>query len=491
VLAAIERGETIYIPEGEKDANTVIRTLGLTATTNAMGVGKWQDRYSETLTGADCVLLPDNDKAGRNHMRQVAASLQGKAAGIRVLELPGLPEKGDVSDWVAAGGTREQLVILVQQTPIWTPVQRPPTCWDKAVPIGEFLAQQDVEYEAYIRDFVVPGAITIVAAPRGTGKSITALSMGISLANGGRFRLEAITRRRVLVIDRDNPAKIVRARLRKLGAKAGSTLDILTRENAPPLSEKAAWASFPIEKYDVVIIDSLGSSTEGISEREGKQTQEFLATLKDLAHRGPAILALDNTNKAATSYRGRGEKADAVDILFECRDITGWTPPASADWWEHLPEYGDHAWQSRASRRQGQVVLRIAFIPSKYRLGIEPSPFALEIDTRTDPWTLADITNALAVQGEEAAREHRDAERIKMESAAEALCSLIEARPHDDPLRQVEAVQFLQTQRITLRQARNMLKEGFNADIHKDEGRWVLRSIPGGKAHALGVYLAE
>jgi hypothetical protein len=331
-----------------------------------------------------------------------------------------------------------------------------------------------VEYEAYIRDFVVPGAITIVAAPRGTGKSITALAMGIALANGGRFRQEAIIRRRVLVIDRDNPAKIVRARLRKLGAKAGSTLDILTRENAPPLSEKAAWASFPIEKYDVVIIDSLGSSTEGISEREGKQTQEFLATLKDLAHRGPAVLALDNTNKAATSYRGRGEKADAVDILFEARDITGWTPLAGADWWEHLPEYGDHTWQSRASRRQGQAVLRIAFIPSKYRLGIEPSPFALEIDTRTDPWTLADITDTLATQGEEAAREHRATEYAKMESAVNALVAELSKRAPDTPMLKTAAGNFLQGQGLSRRQARTLLEDTYNADVYPTDGLWRL-----------------
>jgi hypothetical protein len=32
----------------------------------------------------------------------------------------------------------------------------------------------------------------------------------------------------------------------------------------------------------VVLIDSLGAATEGVSEKEGRQTQEFLATLKDL-----------------------------------------------------------------------------------------------------------------------------------------------------------------------------------------------------------------
>ena len=67
------------------------------------------------------VILPDNDEAGRKHRDVVGASLQGIAAWIRVLELPGLATKGDVRDWLAAGGTPEQLDALVEQAPDWQP----------------------------------------------------------------------------------------------------------------------------------------------------------------------------------------------------------------------------------------------------------------------------------------------------------------------------------------------------------------------------------
>ena len=71
--------------------------------------------------GADViVILPDNDDAGRNHANDVARSLAGKAARIRVVELPGLPDKGDVSDWFAAGGTVEAFNDLVEAAPDWT-----------------------------------------------------------------------------------------------------------------------------------------------------------------------------------------------------------------------------------------------------------------------------------------------------------------------------------------------------------------------------------
>jgi putative DNA primase/helicase len=74
VLEAVRSGETVYVVEGEKDADR-LRELGLTATTAPMGAGKWRDSYSETLRGANVVILPDNDEAGLRHARQIAANL--------------------------------------------------------------------------------------------------------------------------------------------------------------------------------------------------------------------------------------------------------------------------------------------------------------------------------------------------------------------------------------------------------------------------------
>ena len=69
--------------------------------------------HATFLRDAEVVILPDNDDVGRAHMNIVAASLQGIAASIRVLDLPGLPPKGDIVDWAAAGGTREALDELL------------------------------------------------------------------------------------------------------------------------------------------------------------------------------------------------------------------------------------------------------------------------------------------------------------------------------------------------------------------------------------------
>ncbi|MBI2766516.1 MAG: toprim domain-containing protein [Chloroflexi bacterium] len=111
---------TVYIVEGEKDVLSLAER-GLTATCNAMGAGKWRPAYNESLRGRAVVVLPDNDKAGLDHAEQVARSLVGFAASVKVVRLPGLPPKGDVSDWLLAGGTKGELEELAAAVPEWTP----------------------------------------------------------------------------------------------------------------------------------------------------------------------------------------------------------------------------------------------------------------------------------------------------------------------------------------------------------------------------------
>lgn len=113
VTTAISKGETIYIVEGEKDVEN-LNSIGITSTTSPMGAGKWRKHYSEYLKGANVIILPDNDNAGREHAKKVYAELEGYAVSKKIVELPNLPEKGDVSDWLAMGGTKEKLLEIVE-----------------------------------------------------------------------------------------------------------------------------------------------------------------------------------------------------------------------------------------------------------------------------------------------------------------------------------------------------------------------------------------
>lgn len=119
-LLAADPQETVFICEGEKDCDNLAR-LGLVATTNAGGAGKWQPEFTETLRGRHIVILPDNDQPGEAHAELVAGQLKGLAASVKVVRLPELPEKGDVSDWLAAGGDAAQLAELVSAAAEWAP----------------------------------------------------------------------------------------------------------------------------------------------------------------------------------------------------------------------------------------------------------------------------------------------------------------------------------------------------------------------------------
>jgi putative DNA primase/helicase len=111
VVEAVREGRTIFVVEGEQDVHRLERE-GLTATTNPMGAGKWREEFSDTLAGADVKIIPDNDRPGRKHARKVAKSLRGRARNVQIVELPGLPVAGDVSDWFDGDGTVEQLQSL-------------------------------------------------------------------------------------------------------------------------------------------------------------------------------------------------------------------------------------------------------------------------------------------------------------------------------------------------------------------------------------------
>jgi len=101
----------VFICEGEKDAETVF-DLGLPATTNPNGAGKWVQSLNKWFEGRQTVyVLEDNDKWGRKHVRIVADALQDIVPNIRLIHFRDLPHKGDVTDWVKNyGGTKELLL---------------------------------------------------------------------------------------------------------------------------------------------------------------------------------------------------------------------------------------------------------------------------------------------------------------------------------------------------------------------------------------------
>lgn len=115
LIEAVNQGKTIFITEGEKDCENLIE-LDLNATTNPFGASKWKANYNKYLEGADIIILEDNDETGRNNTELLIKELSTVANSIKLIRFTDFPEKSDVSDWLALGHSKEELLKIVEDT---------------------------------------------------------------------------------------------------------------------------------------------------------------------------------------------------------------------------------------------------------------------------------------------------------------------------------------------------------------------------------------
>lgn len=110
---AISEGNPIFYVEGEKDVDT-LKSKGYVAIT-AGGVNDWQSDFAQVFKGADVYILADNDEVGKRLANRVQSDLQGVAKSARVvIPVPDIP-KADISDFFAAGHSREEFEQLLKE----------------------------------------------------------------------------------------------------------------------------------------------------------------------------------------------------------------------------------------------------------------------------------------------------------------------------------------------------------------------------------------
>lgn len=196
-LQKLAKGARVYVVEGEKDADR-LQELGCAATTNVGGAGagkgKWLAAYTAQLEGFSVVVLPDNDEPGRAHAKAICEQVPGAT----ICELPGLPEKGDVSDWLAAGGTAAELNRLADPN-------RVPGFESFADRLDEATAQREEHIKrvipfniSYLDDCCIgihPTDLIVIGASTGAGKTTLGSLLARKAATDGRqvyfFALEA------------------------------------------------------------------------------------------------------------------------------------------------------------------------------------------------------------------------------------------------------------------------------------------------------------
>jgi DNA primase len=101
----VRTGKTIYHLEGPKDVETARARLGVVATTSG-STSSWRPEFRAHYTGADVVIIPDNDAPGHKYAATVAQDLLQVARSVKVVHLEGLAEGEDLTDWLEAGHTK-------------------------------------------------------------------------------------------------------------------------------------------------------------------------------------------------------------------------------------------------------------------------------------------------------------------------------------------------------------------------------------------------
>jgi 5S rRNA maturation endonuclease (ribonuclease M5) len=330
VKAAIAEGRTVFVCEGEKDCDR-LAALGLVPTTNIEGAAKpdqkakWRPEYTEQLTGAArVVLLPDNDDPGRAHMRHVAKLLAGKARRVVTLNLPGRPDKGDVSDWINAGHTIDELKALATAALAEPEQEQEPNPGNdldgEFIPIGQFIASPPDS--SYLVKYVLPASgLGQVFGCSHVGKSFVLIDLACHLALGWDWHGYKVKKTTVLYIAAEGVAGLklrFRAWFQEHNVAPPDNLRIrvipadLTAEGTThAIADRIA--RLP-EKPGLVIIDTFATNFGPGSENDAEDMGAAMTGLRALMGDGLILSAHHTGHGDKTRSRGHSSLFCALDV---------------------------------------------------------------------------------------------------------------------------------------------------------------------------------
>jgi AAA domain len=290
---------TVFFTEGEKDADRVA-SLGHCATTLASGT--WTSECAPALAGRDVWILEDNDDKGRKRAQEAAEALNGTAKSIRVVRLPGLPDRGDVSDWLDAGHSSEELIEACTAVPLWKAgtgaeksngaQQEPEKQRNNSVTLTIKSSKQFVA-EFVPPDYIVDGLLQegflySLTGATGAGKTAITLPLAASTALGVAFAGRETKKRRVLYLAGENPTD-VRMRWIAISQRMDfdpDTIEVYFIDKVFKISEAAAILEEETAKlggdFGLVIIDTGPVFYEGDDESSRTQQGNHAKMLRGL-----------------------------------------------------------------------------------------------------------------------------------------------------------------------------------------------------------------
>ena len=318
LLQAVADNQMIFIVEGEKDVD-YLRGQGAEATCNSGGAGKWQESFAKYFKGATVVILPDKDEPGKKHAEAVATSLAAVAKKVYVVTLPGLPDKGDITDWLELGHELGDLHDLVEQTQPWEAGTKP-----SSYAKSSSLADVKPEKVSWLWHAHIPlGKLTVLDGDPGLGKSTITVDIAARLStaqempDGSRGDLDAPSST-ILITAEDGLGDTVQPRALAAGADLNyihAITGVVTSEGSTDwqmpdhLNELEALVNEKTAK--LIIIDPLMAMlSANVNTYRDQDIRRVLRGLAELADRsGAAVVVVRHLTKSSGAnglYRGSG-----------------------------------------------------------------------------------------------------------------------------------------------------------------------------------------
>jgi hypothetical protein len=350
-LPEVLKANEVIIVEGEKDADN-LSSIGFTATTCPMGAKKWKPEYNDSLKGKDIVLIPDNDNEGREHMTRVAQSLNGNARSLKWINLPDLPSRGDVSDFIAKFNDKEQaterLAILIDNARPYEPPKKV-TIDDIILPANQFYQLDVSGRQELLFPWLKEDSINLVSGWRGCGK--TWFALGVLDAVSKRVNLgswECKESVPCLFLDGEMTITDDHERIEnlRLDSERENPLyfysDAYANQLGLPRAHLAneSWRKkmkqiLITRKIKLWVVDNLASLASGLDENSKKDWDPINSWLLELRFAGISTLMLHHVNKEG-GQRGTSAREDNLDISMMLKKPHDYTPEDGARFIVHF-----------------------------------------------------------------------------------------------------------------------------------------------------------
>jgi len=331
LLAAGFADLIVFVVEGEKCADH-LAGCGVLATTNDGGATKWKEGHAAWLQGRDVVILPDNDEPGRKHGEVVARSLVGIAASVKVVELPGLPPKGDAVDWLHDDGRVEELIGLVEAAPEWEMLSAPPIeeVWAERKSIwvtARETAEETPENPEWIaHGYVAAGAVTEIDGKIKGGKTTLVMALIAAVRRGRPFLGQPTIQTSVIYLTEQNE-RSYREALRRAGLLTADDVHIMYWSRAQGFEWPEVVGLARLKAREVgaglLVVDTLAhwAGLTGDAENNAGSALEAVGPLLAAAADGLGVVVLRHERKSGgdvgDSARGSSAFGGAVDIVVQ------------------------------------------------------------------------------------------------------------------------------------------------------------------------------